>query len=102
MSIGITSIEILDADERTVDIRIETNRGTIEIISEVRIAERRLAMVNAHIDGPGRGTVGRDGLNAIARTFMEVLDVDEIIIFGSVRSTGRNSGRRPKPIRIRR
>ena len=48
----------------------------------------------AHAGGPGRGRLGRSGLNAIGRKILEEADVDQIILEGSTRTTGRYPGAR--------
>ena len=45
-------------------------------------------MNRAHIDGLKPDALGRAGLNAIGRKVLEEADVDQIIIEGSVRTTG--------------
>jgi hypothetical protein len=54
----------------------------------------------AHVEGLGVGALGRPGLNAIGRKLLEVANVDEIIIQGGTRTTGRTKGKVPSPIRF--
>jgi hypothetical protein len=44
--------------------------------------------------------LGRAGLNAIGRKLLEEADVDQIVIEGGTRTTGKNPGRPPKVFRF--
>jgi hypothetical protein len=44
--------------------------------------------------------LGRAGLNAIGRKILEEADVDQIVIEGGTRTTGKNPGRPPKAFRF--
>ena len=68
--------------------------GSTSIVGRVMRIER------AHVEGLTIGALGRAGLNAIGRKLLEVADVDEIIIQGGTRTTGRAQGKVPRPIRF--
>ena len=73
---------------------------TIALMANVSIVDRTLRMNRAHAEGLKPGALGRAGLNAIGRKLLELADVDEIVIQGSTRTTGRNPGTIPRPIRF--
>jgi hypothetical protein len=52
------------------------------------------------VQGLTPGALGRAGLNAIGRKLLEEADVDQIVIQGGARTTGRGKGRRPRPFRF--
>lgn len=93
-------VSIEDADGDVVIVRIETPVGTVKIAGSVFIDGRVLYVEEAHIEGLYPGALGREGLNAIGRKLLEEADVEKIIIAGSIRTTGRNPGRRPKVFRF--
>lgn len=93
-------IEVVAADDDTVLVSIYTPVGVIELLGIVRRTGRVLYVRRAHVGGLAPGAVGRTGLNAIGRKLLEDADVDEIVIEGSARSTGRRKGCVPRVIRF--
>ncbi|HEX2509885.1 MAG TPA: hypothetical protein VHK66_05140, partial [Microvirga sp.] len=91
--------ELIQADRDSALVMISTPSGAIERLGSVRIIGRTLRIDAAHVDGSGRGAIRRAGLNAIGDKLLEAADVDEIILKGGSRTTGRNQGRPPKPFR---
>ena len=91
-------LEWVDSD--TCLMIVLTPVGRIEIIGTVWIEDETLFIDEAHIDGPGRGTISRHGLNAIGNKVLEVADVKKICIQGGTRTTGKNPGRPPWPIQF--
>jgi hypothetical protein len=92
-------IEVADQEGTLLEIIIRGPFGAVRLIGDVYLDGRRLRVEGAHIDGPGPGTLGRSGLNAIGRKILEDADVEQVIIEGSTRTTGRNPGRPPKPLK---
>jgi hypothetical protein len=95
-------IDIAQVAGSLVLVTIRLPIGVVEIMGSVRIEGRVLHIDGAHIDGPRPGALGRAGLNAIGRKLLEVADVDEIILQGSTRATGRYRGKVPRRIRFAR
>lgn len=95
-------IEVLldDVEDDEVIVEIVTPVGTLEVAGCVSIIGRVLYVKGAHAQGLTSGALKRAGLNAICRKVLEVANVDEIVIQGGVRTTGRNQGRPPKPFRF--
>ena len=91
-------IEVADGDE--IIAVITTPLGAVQVLGSVTRIGRILYVDRAHIHGLGPGVLGRAGLNAIARKLLEEADVDQVIIEGSVRTTGRNPGKRPRRFRF--
>ena len=100
------TIEIIreQSDENIVVARIATSLGSILIMAEVALAGTSLTLSGLHIQGDdvGPNEVGVAGLRRIIQEVMEELDVGEIVIVGSVRTTGANPGRAPRPLRFAR
>jgi hypothetical protein len=94
------SIEIEDVDHPVAVLVITTPVGTLSLIGSVSIVGRVLRIDRAHVEGLTVGALGRTGLNAVGRKLLEVADVDEIIIQGGTRTTGRTKGKVPRPIRF--
>lgn len=92
-------VQIDEADGDVVQVTIPTPVGDVKVLGIVRIENRTSFIDNAQVDGPGRGMLGRAGLNAIGAELLAEADVDEIVLQGSARTTGRNPGRKPKVIR---
>jgi hypothetical protein len=94
------TVEIDEADEDVLLVVISTPVGKLRIIGNITRIGRVLHVRKAHADGLHPGALGRAGLNAIGRKLLEEADVDEIIIEGGTRTTGKNAGRSPKPFRF--
>jgi hypothetical protein len=96
---GEITIEVAAVDDDVMLVEITTPVGVVEVLGNVTQVGRVLHIRKAHIDGLHPGALGRSGLNAICRKLMEEADVDQIVIEGSARSTGKSRGRVPKPFR---
>jgi hypothetical protein len=85
-------------------VAIKTAAGTIKIMTEVALEGRCLILLGLHIEGVDvrPNHIRGAGLRRIAQEVMEELDVDEIIIAGSVRTSGANPGRTPRRLRFAR
>jgi hypothetical protein len=94
------SIEIEDVDHPIVVVVITTPAGMLSLIGSISIVGRVMRIERAHVEGLTTGALGRAGLNAIGHKLLEVADVDEIIIQGGTRTTGRAQGKVPRPIRF--
>jgi hypothetical protein len=91
-------IDVVDHAETV--IIVTTPAGVVSIMASVSIIDRVLRLDGVHVGGLKPGTLGRAGLNAIGYKLMELADVDEIVFQGSARTTGRNQGKVPRPIRF--
>ncbi len=83
---------------------LETSVGTMLVMAEVVLDGRCLALRALHMQGDdvGINDVGVVGLRRAMREVMEELDVDEMVIEGSRRTTGAGPGRTPRPLRFAR
>jgi hypothetical protein len=98
-------IEIESNDEpegRLVCVDIRPPAGLIVMMGEIEVRGRALHIEGAHIGGLAPNTLGVAGLAVIARRAMEICNVDEVVVRGATRTTGRREGRVPRPIRFRR
>jgi hypothetical protein len=91
------SIEITDADDDVMIAVIRCAGFVIEVIGRVAVEQRVLRVRQAHVQGARPG--GRAGLNAIGRRLLEEIDVDQVVVEGGARTTGRSPGRAPRPFR---
>jgi hypothetical protein len=82
--------------------RIETAAGTLMVMAEVALDGRCLTLRGLHVHGTdvGANDLRVVGLRRMVREVMEDLNVDEIIIEGSVRTTGADPGRTPRRLRF--
>lgn len=76
--------------------------GSLQLLGEVVIGENNLVIRGAHLWGDPATKWGWEVLRHLGQTIAEKFDVDEIAIYGEVRSTGAGKGRRPRPFRFRR
>jgi hypothetical protein len=84
--------------------RIETAAGTMLVMAEVAMEGRCLVLQGLHMRGidVGINELRVTGLRFAVREFMEALDVDEMVIEGSRRTTGAGPGRTPRRLRFAR
>jgi hypothetical protein len=94
------TVEIDLADHPVMIVRITVPVGVLEMIGSVSLSGRILHVHGVHVQGLAPGLLGRAGLNAIGRKLLKEADVDQIIIEGGTRTTGRTKGRRPRLIRF--
>jgi hypothetical protein len=99
-------IEIVrELSEREIaTAKVETSVGVLTVMAEVLLDGRRLILPGLHLHGENVGVneLGVAGLRRMVREVMEELDVDEIVIGGSVRTTGAGAGRAPRELRFAR
>jgi hypothetical protein len=100
MDCAAITVEIGLVDGDVMIIEVTTPVGMVQIIGKVTRVGRVIHVGGAHIDGLHGGALGRAGLNAIARKLLEEADVDQIVIEGGTRTTGKNPGRPPKVFRF--
>jgi hypothetical protein len=94
------AVEIDLVDHPAMIVRITVPIGVLEVIGSISRVGRVLHFDGVHVQGLTPGALGRAGLNAIGRKLLEEADVDQIVIQGGTRTTGRNKGKRPRPIRF--
>ena len=94
------TVAITVAEHPAVIVEIGTPVGSVEILGMISQSGRVLYISEAHIQGLSSGALGRSGLNAIGRKLLVEADVDQIVVQGSTRTTGRNKGRPPKAFRF--
>jgi hypothetical protein len=99
-SLDEITIEITEAEPPLIIVRIETPVGSLELTGEVRRERRVLHCERVHIQGLSAGALGRAGLNAVGRKILVEIDVDQIVLEGSARTTGKREGQTPRPIRF--
>jgi hypothetical protein len=93
-------VEVEEAEGSIIQAVVETPAGPLRLLASVAIVGRVLLLDGAHVGGLAPGAIGRAGLNAVGRKLLEVADVDQIIIQGSARTTGKRKGNIPRPIRF--
>jgi hypothetical protein len=83
---------------------IKTAAGTIMVMADVALEGRCLILRRLHIYGVDvrANDMRAAGLRRIVEEIVEELDVDEIIVEGSVRTTGAGPGRTPRRLRFAR
>ena len=94
------TVEIHEVDGQIMLVEIKGPSFRLELIGEVFLSGRRLHVKKAHIQGASPGAIGRAGLNVIGRKLLSEADVDELVIQGGTRTTGRAQGRTPRPFRF--
>lgn len=98
----IVTIDETLSEDRLVTVGVETPAGELQVMGEVvRLDNECLRVVRAHIQGLAPGACGTGNLIVIARKVLEIIDVEEIVIEGSARTSGANPSHTPRPFRLR-
>lgn len=98
----IMVVRILERDPAgALHVQGSSDRGTIEVIANVRIEAGTAHLDQLHIDGPGAGTMGLADLHAFAVELGRQLGVARLVIQGGMRTTGARPGHVPRPIVVR-
>ncbi len=94
------TIDIDEAEGSEMIVVIGTPVGILRLAGAVRLTGGVLLIDSAHVEGLAPGVLGRGGLNAIGSKILEMTGADSLVLQGSARTTGRNPGRAPRPIRF--
>lgn len=70
-------------------------------ITNFLVKDNKLYLNQLHIEGSSAGKVGRTALWNIAKDLGRQYKVNEVIIQGGQRSTGKYKGKVPSPIKIK-
>ncbi|HEY5208279.1 MAG TPA: hypothetical protein VIJ42_02420 [Stellaceae bacterium] len=83
---------------------IRTPVGSVKVMAEIELVERRLTLARLHIHGLDveRNVFGGHRLKWLCQAVLEEFDLDELVIMGETRTTGAGPGHRPRPIRFTR
>jgi hypothetical protein len=97
-------IVLIDEDSDVVLARVESQVGTLLVLAQVEFAGRILILRELHVEGEDVevNQLKASGIRHIVRDVMEILDVDELIIEGAIRTSGAGPGRRPRRLRFTR
>jgi hypothetical protein len=99
------TVRILEEGSDSVVLaRVETSVGTLDVLTEVTLIERKLVLSRLHVYGVNvdPNALGLVRVRHLVQEIMEDLDVDEITIEGAVRVTGAGPGRTPRRLRFTR
>jgi hypothetical protein len=94
-------VDDLTADP-VVTIVVLTPDGRLSFMAEPEMTGSTLVLHRVHLQDAWANAVGAGNLMRLARTVMERMDIDGLVIEGAVRTTGANPGRRPRVLRFSR
>jgi hypothetical protein len=100
MALSVVDFEIGRAD--VIYVRLLHDSTEIEATFFAYLIGQVATFSRLDIQGAGPNTVGWAALRELAQSVMELLDVDELRIEGSARTSGATPGRRPAPLVFRR
>jgi hypothetical protein len=91
-------------DHPIATVSIDTPAGRLFALAELVTMGRSLKLSGLHVHGERAGAnhVGAANLLVVIQAFMEIMDVDELVVAGGVRTTGANSGQAPRLLRFTR
>jgi len=74
---------------------------TVEGITNFNLKDGKLYLNQLHLQGSSGGEVGRESLWKMAKSLGRQYNVEEVIIQGGRRTTGKYKGQVPSPIKIK-
>jgi hypothetical protein len=97
-------IVLIDEEADVVLARVESSVGALLVLAQVEFAGRILMLRGLHVEGENVevNQLKITGIRQLVRDVMEILDVDELIIEGAIRTSGSGPGRRPRGLRFSR
>jgi hypothetical protein len=83
---------------------IDTPVGRLSVMAVPTRHGRSLTLRGLHVQSEtvDRNAIGPANLAFMVRAFMEVMDLDELVVAGGLRTTGANPGRTPRERRFTR
>jgi hypothetical protein len=85
-------------------VSIETPVGRLSVIAEVARLAGTLMLLGLHVQSEtvDVNAIGPGNLRLIVHAFMELMDLDELVVTGGFRTTGARPGRTPRERRFTR
>jgi hypothetical protein len=98
------SFEMVDdlTSDPVVTIIVQTPAGRLSFMAEPEMIGSTLVLHRVHVQDAWANAVGATNLMRLARTVMERMDIDGLVVEGAVRTTGANPGHRPRVLRFAR
>jgi hypothetical protein len=89
-------------DDPVVTLTVTTPAGPLTFLAEPAMEGTTMVLKGLHVLDSAPNAVGPGSLMVIAQAVMEGMDLDGLLIKGSVRSTGASPGHRPRDLRFAR
>jgi hypothetical protein len=91
-------------DHPVTTLTVDTPAGRLIVMATCLQSRRSMTLLGLHAHGEtvGANAIGAANLAVIARAFMELMDLDELVVAGGTRTTGANPSRIPRRIRFAR
>ena len=85
-------------------LTVNTPVGTLFVMAEAVRTGGVVTLVGLHVqsDRVAANDVGTANVMVVVQAFMEMLDVDELVVAGGIRTTGANPGKTPRRVRFTR
>jgi hypothetical protein len=98
------SFEIIDdlTADPVVTVVVATPDGTLRFMAEPEMARSALILRGVHVQDAWANALGAGNLKVLARTVMERMELDGLVVEGALRTTGASPGRRPGVLRFSR
>lgn len=95
------AIDEVDPDGETFLATIHIRGLILQVAGRILTwTAKDLHIAEVHVQGGTPGSLGRAGLNELGRMILRECNVQNAVIEGAVRTTGRRRGSKPDPIRF--
>ncbi len=92
------SIERFDDNGDLLDVTFRCDGISIQFFGSLVFDGRRAIFSGVHVQGPGANRLGIRKLLELRNFVKAMIDVDELLLEGALRTTGANPDRRPGPL----
>ncbi len=91
-------------DHPVTTLAVDTPAGRPIVMATGFQAGRSMTLLGVHTHGEtfGANAIGAANLAVIEQAFMELMDIDELLVTGGIRTTGANPSRIPGRVRFTR
>ncbi len=98
---GKPFVKIVEKADDVIVFSAKIGDELVEGIANFKVAEKRLHLNGLHLQGASAGKVGRTTLWDMAKDLGKQFGVDEVLIQGGRRTTGKYKGKVPSPLTIK-
>jgi hypothetical protein len=97
-------VQILISEHGAIDAIITVPQVGVEIIATVFRQDDTITLEGVHVEKLSGASLDRQRIDRLCDEFCRHYQVDELIVRGARRTTGKSAGRVPKPLvyRVRR
>jgi len=100
-AVGSNLVKISEIDGNVMMFSAKIGNETVEGVTNFSLKDGKLFLDKLHLEGSSAGKVGREALWNMGKDLGKQFNVEEVIVQGGRRSTGKYKGTIPSPVKIK-